>query len=230
MSTPRFVTGRRFAPAWATLLLAISLPQVAPAGTTFDLGNTAILGVTGLGATQLAAPYATLDILGDTSTGTLSFTLSTSPHNAAPPIDSVFNDISFNTPLTLGVDFTLLSASNGGTIGPGGNVSSFGTFKYTVGGNGSAARDQPYTFTLQLTDPSQALASNFQVANGSGNLFAAHLYTDIGSGVTGFIAAGSIGPAAVPEPSAIVMTIGPLALLGTAALRRARRCRTSVDS
>jgi hypothetical protein len=218
----------RIASAIAALLLATTTPPEAAAGTNFNLGNADIQGITGPGANQLTTPYATLDLLGNTLTGQLTFTLSTSLHNAGPPINSVFNDISFNTPLTLGTDFILLSASNGGSIGGGGNVSSFGTFKYTVGGNGNAARAQPYTFTLQLTNFSQALASNFEVANGSGNYFAAHMFTDIGSGVTGFIAANSLN--AVPEPASIVMAIPPLALLGIAALRRFRRRPIPADA
>jgi hypothetical protein len=230
MNIFRFMQGCRIASACAVLLLATTVQPEARAGAIFNLGNTDIQGITGPGANQLTTPYATLDFLGNTSTGTLAFTLSTSPHNAGPPINSVFSRISFNTALTLNTDFTLLSASNGGTISGGGNVSSFGTFKYTVGGSSNGDRAQPYTFTLQLTDHSKALASNFEVANGSGNYFAARMFTDIGNdgGVTGFIASNSINT--VPEPSTIVMAIPPLGLLVVMALRRIRRSSTPIEA
>jgi hypothetical protein len=81
-----------------------------------------------------------------------------------------------------------------------------------------------------LTDFSKALASNFEVANASGNDFAAHLYTNIGSGVTGFIAANSTDPvpvqtAAVPEPASI--TVGGTGILAAFALAWYRRKLTA---
>src|SRR5262245_42347205 len=107
----------------ATILLLGTGQQQAHAGFSLNLGNTDIQGVTGPGSGQLTSPYATLDIAGNTTTGLLTFTLSASAHNAASPINAVFNDISFNTNLKLGVDFTFVSATNGGTIGAGGNIS-----------------------------------------------------------------------------------------------------------
>ena len=136
----------------ALLLLAATVRDEARASSVvFDLGNADIQGITGPGMSQLTTPYATLDILEDTVNGLLTFTMSTSAHNAGSPINAVFDDISFNTALVLNSDFTLQSASAGGTIGAGGNVSSFGTFDYTVGGNGAGARAEPYTFILHFT-------------------------------------------------------------------------------
>src|SRR4051812_45276836 len=102
----------RLAPVIAALLLAATGRSGGFAGTVFDLGNTDINGITGPGASQLTQPYATLDILENTALGWITFTLSTSSHNAGSSINAVFNDISFNTALTLGTDFSLLSASN----------------------------------------------------------------------------------------------------------------------
>src|SRR5436309_2126946 len=113
MNTFRFRHSDLILSTIAALFLATSTPCEVSAGTTFDLGNNDIQGITGPGANQLTTPYASLDILGNTLTGQVIFTLSTSAHNAGSPINSVFNDISFNTPLTLGSGFTLLSASNG---------------------------------------------------------------------------------------------------------------------
>src|SRR4051794_14010723 len=95
MSILRIRRGCRIFSACAALFLATTLPQEAGAGTVFNLGNTAIQGITGTGADKLTTPYATLDFLEDTSTGLLTFTISTSSHNAGAPINSVFNDISF---------------------------------------------------------------------------------------------------------------------------------------
>jgi hypothetical protein len=179
--------------------------QGARAAFTLNVGNADIQGVTGNGANQLQAPYATLTIVGDTNTGQVTFTLTTSAHNANAPINAVFNDISFNTSLALNSDFTLLSATNGGTIGNGGNVSSLGSFDYTVGGNGAAARDHPYVFVLQMVDFSDALASNFAETNEKGNLFAAHIFTDIGrGGTTGFIGGGTTTNV-VPAPAGLIL-------------------------
>ena len=213
---------RAAAAAFAALLVVMAVPQKAHAGIVFDLGNAAIQGITGPGANQLTTPYATLDIVGDTSTGRVTFTLTTSPHNAGTPINAVFSLISFNTSLTLGSDFTLLSASNGNGIGAGGNVSTLGTFKYTVGASSKASRAEPFVFVLQLTDHSKALASNFEVANGDGNYFAAHMYTDVNGGVTGFIGANTL-PQAVPEPSTVVLTASSIVPLGIFGLWRRRR-------
>jgi hypothetical protein len=210
--------------ALAIAWLASSAGREANAAIVFNLGNAAIQGVTGPGANQLTTPYATLDIVGDTTLGQVTFTLSTSAHNANAPINAVFNDVDFNTNLVLNTDFTLLSASNGGTIGPAGNISDFGTFDYQVGGSGNSARDQPYVFVLQLTNFSQATAGNFTVANSDGNYFAAHIFTDIGNGgTTGFIATNSIiTPAAVPEPSTVALALTGLIPLGIAGTRRLR--------
>jgi hypothetical protein len=175
---------------WILALAAIGLglmAQPAKADFTLELGNSQVQGITGSGPNQLESPYATLSIVGNTTSGLVTFTLSTSAHNASAPINAVFNDLSFNTALTLGTDFTLASASNGGTIGSGGNISEIGDFKYSVGGNGSASRDQPYVFVLQLTNNSMAIASNFAVANADGNYFAAHIYTSLNNGTTGYI-------------------------------------------
>jgi hypothetical protein len=213
--------------ACAVLVLLGASHQEARAGFTLDLGNAAIQGVTGPGSGQLTAPYGTLDIVGNTTTGLLTFTLSASAQNAGSPINAVYNDISFNTHLTLGTDFTLVSASNGGTIGAGGNVSVFGNFKYTVGGSGNSDRENPYVFVLQLADPSKATAENFTLANSDGKTFAAHLYTDIGSGgTTGFISMqGSV--VATPAPAGLVLLASAAPVL---LLRRFVRRKTIVSS
>jgi|GEM_PF-2895921 len=236
MGTRLFRFSVRVVSACAALLVATAVAQEASAGIVFDLGNTAIQGATGPGANQLTTPYATLDIVGDTTTGRVTFTLSTSTHNASPPINAVFSEVSFNTNLTLGSDFTLFSASNGNGIGAGGNVSTFGTFDYTVGGAAMSDRSVPFVFVLQLVDPSKALASNFEVANGDGNYFAAHIFTNIqvaGSGdkVTGFIATNNVMmPSAVPEPSTVVSAVSSLVPLGILGLWRRRRRPATVTT
>jgi len=202
------------------LIASLVAPSESRAAVIFDQGNTSILGITGNGANQITSPYAFLDITGNTTNGQVTFTLSTSAHNAASPINSVFSQISFNTELALGTDFTLLSASNGNGISNGGNVSSFGAFDYTVGGASKGSRAVPFTFVLQLTDFAKALPSNFTVANGLGNSFSAHMFTDIqgsGGGVTGFIAAESVP---VPEPATLSLFLVGLIPLGIMRIRR----------
>ena len=156
----------------------------------------------------------------------------------------MFSEISFNTSLLLDAvdkhgnitttnDFHLLSVngttvSNQKLIGAGGNVSSFGNFDYTVGGSSAADRAQPYDFVLQLTNHSQALASNFEVTNSSGNYFAAHMFTDLqvgGSAVTGFIGSdGKQNPNPVPVTSTLVMSSILLGMFGVvwSCMRRKR--------
>src|SRR4051812_16106840 len=68
--------GCRIAQACAALLLATAVQPETRAGSIFNMGNDAIQGITGPGANQLTTPYATLDFLENTSTGTLTFTLS----------------------------------------------------------------------------------------------------------------------------------------------------------
>lgn len=214
----------------ALLFGATCLHQQARGDAIFRSGNTAIQGITGPG--QLDQPYGTLQITGDTTTGEVTFTLSTTANNAAAPIDAVFNNISFNTALKAGTDFTLLSGPSGSTLSAGGNVSQFGTFDYTVGGTGASARSEPYTFVLQLSDPTKAVASNFEVANAAGFDFAAHLYTKLSqggtNGVTGFIASNDRNdppPVNTPEPSTMTMVLAGLAPLGVRAVARTRRKR-----
>src|SRR5690349_7822616 len=106
----RFFSPRKWILLIAVLGLGVNA-QPLKAGYSLELGNADIQGITGNGANQLQSPYATLSIVGNTSTGLLTFTLSTSAHNSSSPINAVFNDISFNTGLTLNTDFTLVSAS-----------------------------------------------------------------------------------------------------------------------
>lgn len=205
------------------LLLGFCLSaQSAKGDFVLNLGNADIQGVTGSGANQLDSPYATLSIVGNTTTGQVTFTLAASAHNAASPINAVFSDINFNTSLVLGTDFTLLSASNGGTIGAGKNTSEFGQFDYSVGGPNKNDRDNPYVFVLQLTDHSKALESNFAIANAKGDLFAAHMFTDIGpNGTTGFIGGGGGGNLQfVPAPAGLILLASGLPVLGLCRLVR----------
>lgn len=230
MFTARMLGRRQAIGAIALLVGATCLHQQAHGNAILNSGNAAIQGITGAG--QLDQPYGTLQITGDTSTGLVTFMLDTTPHNASAPINAVFNDISFNTALKLGTDFTLKSGPAGSQLSAGGNVSEFGSFDYTVGGTGASARARPYSFVLALTDPSKAVASNFEVPNSAGFSFAAHMYTKLSKdgntdSVTGFIAGGDAPaptPVPIPEPSIMTMVVACLAPLGArAAVRRHRR-------
>ena len=115
--------------------------------------------------------------------------------------------------------WALILPDNWGQWNNGGNASEFGDFAVYEKGTGSS-RQSPLEFTIQLSQPSEAVADYFAMANSDGFLFAAHLG---GINADGGDLPGSHWMAAVDAAHAPVPGAAMLGIVGLAVLSRFRR-------
>lgn len=185
------------------LVCGVAGPVLADS-MTFDVGNP---GVTGNGT--VSSPYASVTVTGNTSTGIVDFQVSVGSNPAK------LGSFGFNYNAGVG-SFNLSSFSGvGGNtsswgLQSGANMDGFGSFNSIVGPStsGAANRLTSFDFQLQLSDHSQALASNFEVlnaggGNGPGFAFSQEYFPNSGS--TGFVGVNSLGTSAVPAPPSVVL-------------------------
>lgn len=113
---------------------------------------------------------------------------------------------------------TISNISAGFSVGPApDSASAFGSFDYSVtcsgcGSGASAPLPGPLEFKVTLTGGGNLSVSDF-VVNGDGYMFASDIIGN--SGNTGNVGSNDPGlPSGVPEPSAGLLSIAGLALLG----------------
>ncbi len=172
--------------------------------------------------------YGIVTIEADDVAGTVQFDV-TAPYvySGSPGNHFGFQTFYFNTlDLDLGTDFSLVLPSDWSAEQKGYNVSEFGSFDLRLkakGGNDALAN---LSFTLQMNDGLESLATINNFANFSGpdkgkpalHYFAGHVLDFAStSGQTSHHIAS-----AVPEPSAFVLW-GVCGVLGLLAARRFRR-------
>ncbi len=186
--------------------------------------------------TTVSSPYASVTITGDTGTGMVTFTLSVLSNPAS------MTHFGFNPTASIASDFAM-SFVSGTPVGNTTNWSplsvdfsqtmdGYGTFSERVGPSTNSAGDRLTSYTVKAQFSAgkfgEALASNFENANSSGQLFALEYFPN--SGNTGFVGDATPG-GAVPGPSGLIIAASGLAVsglvrLGSTALRRLNRRQT----
>lgn len=177
------------------------------------------------------APYEVIDMTGDTTAGTVSFTVKVTPANIASG-NAKFSEFGLNTSALLSglnaSDFTGFAPSNFSWSGAK-NLDGYGSFNEVVyGGSGAADRTTSLTFRItgintlvgnsNWTLTSDTGSSEILFApNSGGHLFASDYFP--GTGNTGFVdgavfQSGGIQPnLTTPEPSsALLLGLGGIGI------------------
>ena len=232
---------------WRTLLvlpvvaaLWAFMPNPASADTLWNLTTFNTTNAT------VSSPYATVEVNGNTATGTVAFTVTLTAANQSVATLGEFgfnvssavaaavggHTLTFNSgsSVVLGTGNTSAWTTTGTVPGPavlstGTSMDGYGKFDYVVGpaNTANANRMTTYMFTWQFDNAADfglATDANFEQLTGppnAGHMFASHLFPLNGN--TGFID-GAETPSPVPEPSSIILGLCGLVGLGLTQIRR----------
>jgi hypothetical protein len=163
-------------------------------------------------------PFASVAVTSP-GTGQIQFVVTALTSSTA-----LVGELGFNTSVSLtGVTYagfgngSSSSFITGNVSGTGGTMDGFGSFTAILGG--ADVTDRFHSITYVLSGLSSTTLSAFEVANASGNLFAAHYFQGT---LTGFVSGGT--PVAVPEPSTLAIAgLGALGFMGYGLRRRLKK-------